>query len=89
MAYGITVKKDTGGSRIEIQCKHQNGLVYVVPAEASWVCSEELLHAHALAGFLKDLTKLEHPQVQQIMQKWGIYYRERPLAEEDAEATPR
>jgi hypothetical protein len=81
MAYGISVKQDTGGSRVEIECMHQSGLVYVVPAEASWVCSEELVHAHAIAGFFKDLAALQSPAVQQVMQKWGVYYRERPLAE--------
>lgn len=86
MAHGITVKQDTGGSRVEIQCKHQNALVYVVPAEASWVCTEELVHAHAIAGFFHDLTALESPDVQRVMQKWGLYYRERPL--NDEEETP-
>ena len=86
MGYGITVKQDTGGSRVEVQCKHQRGLLYVVPAEASWVCTPELVHAHALAGLLKELSALKDPSVQQVMQKWGIYYRERPLAEADQEA---
>ena len=83
MAHGITVKQDTGGSRVEIQCKHQNALVYVVPAEASWVCTEELVHAHAIAGFFHDLDALGSVDVQRVMQKWGLYYRERPLGEED------
>ena len=90
MPYGLTVKHGSGGTRVEVQCKHQNGLVYVVPAEASWVCSEELLHAHALAGFFKDLTLLKDPRVQQVMQTWGVYYRERPLEpppEEEREST--
>jgi hypothetical protein len=82
MAYGITVKQDTGGSRMEIQCMHQNGLVYVVPAELSWVCSAELVHAHALAGLLKDLTALNDAHVRGLMQKWGVYFRERPLTVE-------
>ncbi len=81
MAYGITVKRDTGGSRVEIECMHQSALVYVVPAEASWVCSDELVHAHAIAGFFKDLAALESPAVRQVMQRWGLYYRERPLAD--------
>ena len=87
MAYGITVKTGAGGTRVEFQCKHQNGLVYVVPAESSWVCSEELVHAHAMAGFLKDVTGLADPQVQGLLQKWGLYFRERPLAEEDQLST--
>ena len=79
MQYGITVKQDQGGKRLEIQCKHQNGLLYVVPSEASWVCSQEHLHAHALAGFLAELVGLQSPQVKDLMQRWGLYFRERPL----------
>ena len=80
--FGLTVKHDSGGKRIEVQCKHQNGLIYVVPSEASWVCTEELLHAHALAGFFRQLMALENPQVEAIMQRWGLYFRERALASE-------
>ena len=62
-----------------------DGLLYVVPAEASWVCTPELVHAHALAGLLKELTQLRDPRVEELMQKWGVYYRERPLAEAEQE----
>ena len=90
--FGLTVKHDTTGKRIEIECKHQNGLIYVVPSEASWVCSEDLLHAHALAGFFSQLNELEDERVKGIMRRWGIYYRPRPLAsgdeaEEDSDGT--
>ena len=78
--FGLTVKHDSGGKRVEIQCAHQNGLLYVVPSEASWVCSEELLHAHAIAGFFRQLIELDNPQVKDLMQRWGLYFRERPLA---------
>ena len=84
--HGITVKAGPEGSRIEIQCTHQNGLLYVVPAEASWVCSAELLPAHAMAGFLKELVKLGEPRVQSLMQRWGLYYRDRPVAPSPGEA---
>ena len=83
--FGLTVKHGSGGKRVEIQCPHQNGLLYVVPSEASWVCSEELLHAHAIAGFFKQLAELDNPQVKEIMQRWGLYFRERPLASQDDE----
>jgi hypothetical protein len=86
MAYGIAVKQGTGGSRVEIRCMHQNGLVYVVPAESNWVCTQDLVHAHALAGFFKDLTKAGDPWVRDLMQKWGLYFRERPLSEAEGEA---
>ncbi len=84
--FGLNVKDDSGGKRLEIQCPHQNGLLYVVPSEASWVCSDELLHVHALAGFLKQLVELNDPRVQDAMQEWGLYYRERPLATHEQEA---
>ena len=83
--FGLTVKHDSGGKRVEMQCPHQNGLLYVVPSEASWVCSEELLHAHAIAGFFKQLAELDNPEVKDIMQRWGLYFRERPLASQDEE----
>ncbi len=81
MANGITIKHDKGGKRLEVQCPHQHGLLYVVPSEASWVCDEENLHAHALAGFFKDLARLGNPDVKQAMQRWGIYFRELPVEE--------
>ncbi|MBM3940697.1 MAG: hypothetical protein FJ318_07400 [SAR202 cluster bacterium] len=83
MAYGITVKHDTGGSRMEIRSKNQAGLLYAVPSEGSWVASPETLHAHALAGFLHDLSRLQDPRVTALMRKWGLYYRDLPLEEDD------
>ena len=85
MPYGLTIKNDRSGKRLEAQCAHQNGLIYVVPSEASWVCSEEYLHVHALAGFFKELTGLADADVKRLMQKWGLYFRERPLDTEDDE----
>ncbi len=87
MAYGVTVKHDTGGVRVEVQCSHQSGMFYAVPAEASWVCQPQYLHAHSIAGFFRELMELGDPTVRQLMQRWGLYYRPRPLEpqEEDAE----
>jgi hypothetical protein len=87
MPNGITVKQGSGGSRVEIQCEHQNGLVYVVPGDASWVCTDDMRPAHAIAGFFKDLSRLDNTQVHDVMQRWGIYYRELPL--EPAEDDPQ
>ena len=81
--YGLAVKGESGSKRIELQCEHHNGLLYVVPSEASWVCSDELLHVHALAGFLKQLAQLDDPQVNEAMQRWGLYFRDRPLSTRD------
>ena len=85
--FGLIIKDDTGGKRIEMQCEHQNGLLYIVPSEASWVCSEELIHAHALAGFFGQIAELNDPRIKELMQRWGLYYRPRPLASTDAEHT--
>ena len=79
MVYGITVKQDVGGSRVEIRSQNQAGLLYAVPAEATWVAEEEQLHAHALAGFLSDLVDENDARVRELMQKWGLYYRKLPL----------
>ena len=81
--YGLAVKGESGSRRVELECEHHNGLLYVVPSEASWVCSDDLLHVHALGGFLKELVQLNDPQVKEAMQRWGLYYRERPLASHD------
>ena len=84
MAYGITVKQGTGGTRVEIRSRNQAGVLYVVPAEGSWVAAPEQLHAHALAGFFGDLSKLDDPHVRGLMSKWGLSFRELPLEDEEA-----
>lgn len=86
MDYGVTIKQGTGETRLDIRCAHQSGLLYVVPAEASWVCPPEHLLAHALAGFFKDLVNMDDPRVRDIMQRWGVYYRSRPLENEGVDA---
>ena len=83
MVQGINVKSGENGSRIEIECPHQNGLLYAVKAEASWVCTDELVHAHAMAGFLGDLVAMGDPKVADLMQVWGLYYRKRPLKDSE------
>ena len=70
-------------TRIRAVCQHQRGLIYVVPAPRSWVCSEELIPAHALAGFFRELVALKHGPVAELMQEWGIYYRQLPIVDEE------
>ena len=77
--FGLTVKQGSGGKRLEMQCSHQNGLLYVIPGDGSWVCSQELMHAHALAGFFRELVELNDDRLHQLMQRWGLYYRSRPI----------
>ena len=79
---GITIKPSDGMTRIQATCDHQSGLIYVVPAERSWVCDSKHLPAHALAGFFRELIALDHAEVKQLMLQWGIYYRQLPLTGE-------
>ncbi len=80
--HGLSIKPGQGMTRVQVSCMHQSGLLYVVPAEKSWVCSEEHMPAHAIAGFLTDLTNLKDSKVKELMQRWGIYFRQLPLEEE-------
>ena len=80
--HGTSVKGDTGSKRITLECEHQSGMLYVVPAESSWVCSDDKLHAHALAGFFRQLGQLENPIIDEVMQRWGLYYRTRGIGSE-------
>ena len=82
---GLEVKSSEDMTRIQAVCEHQRGLIYVVPAERSWVCSAESMPAHALAGFFRELAALKSPAVEDLMKQWGIYYRELP-APPEAEA---
>lgn len=77
---GIAINPDSsGGARVELGCKHQHGLLYVVPGNMNWVCTAEERPGHALAGFLKELSALDDPRVTDIMRRWGLYFRELPL----------
>lgn len=80
-AYGLIRRPGDGSDRIEMRCEHQNGILYMVPGERSWVCSDEHRHAHVLAGFFKELAALNDSRVREAMNRWGLYYRERPLDE--------
>lgn len=80
---GLTVKTSADMSRVQVTCQHQSGLIYAVPGDRSWVCSDELRAAHAMAGFFRELVALKDPRVESLMQQWGLYYRSLPL---DADA---
>ena len=83
---GLEVITGNDMTRIRAICEHQRGLIYVVPAERSWVCDKEHLLAHALAGFFRELTALQNKEVEGLMQQWGIYFRQLPEEQESAEA---
>ena len=79
---GLEVKPGADMTRIRAVCEHQSGLLYVVPAERSWVCSPESMPAHALAGFFRELAALKNPRVEDLMKQWGLYYRQLPVSQE-------
>ena len=81
--YGFAIKQGQDMTRLHLRCTHQHGLVYFVPAEKSWVCSPERIPAHALAGFFGELMGLKDANVKDIMQRWGLYFRQLPLDEEE------
>ena len=84
---GMTITPGKEMTRIQVACKHQQGLIYVVPAERSWVCNSTDLPAHALAGFFRELVGLQRPEVSALMQQWGIYYRQLPPSEASSDST--
>ncbi len=86
-ANGLEVKTGQDVTRVQMTCEHQSGLLYMVPGEKSWVCSQEMMPAHALAGFLGELVELGDPRVKAMMQRWGVYFRSLPLEETDGEGT--
>ena len=79
---GLQVKSSEDMTRIQAVCEHQRGLIYVVPAERSWVCTPESMPAHALAGFFRELSALKNTAVEDLMKQWGIYYRQLPAPPE-------
>ena len=86
--FGLDVIKGSDMTRIKAVCEHQRGLLYVVPAERSWVCNKENLSAHALAGFFRELSSLGNKEVDGLMQQWGLYFRQLPMELEEVEAAP-
>ena len=82
---GLQITPGAEMTRIQVTCEHQQGLIYVVPAERSWVCNSETLPAHALAGFFRELVGLQRPEISDLMRQWGIYYRQLPQSEVSTE----
>ena len=83
---GLELRPSEDMTRIRVVCEHQRGLIYVVPAERSWVCSPEYMPAHALAGFFRELVALKQPDVEDLMKQWGLYYRQLPAPQEGEES---
>ena len=82
---GFTLKAGEGSASMEMECPHQNGLLYMVPGDRSWVCEDDVRPAHVLAGFFKEIAALDDARIREAMNNWGLYYRPRPLAAEEPE----
>ena len=77
--FGIKLNCTSNSARLELECPHQNALIYSIPSEGSWVCTEELRASHALAGFLGDIVNLQDSRISQLLNHWGLFYRARPI----------
>jgi hypothetical protein len=49
------------------------------------VCSQDQAPSHALAGFFGELVQMKDSKVAELMQSWGIYYRQLPLETDQVE----
>lgn len=76
---GLNIKEDSTGFTIKLQCPHQNSIAYIIPSESNWVCQKELMTPHAISGFFSDLVELNDSKIENLMQKWGIYFRVKEL----------
>lgn len=77
---GFTLKSGKGSASLAMECPHQNGLLYMVPGDRSWVCEDDVRPAHVLAGFFRELAALDDARVKEAMNRWGLYYRPRQMA---------
>ncbi len=77
---GFNLRTGQGSASLEMECPHQNGLLYMVPGDHSWVCEDDLRPAHVLAGFFSEIAALDDARIREAMNRWGLYYRPRPLA---------
>ena len=77
--YGTQIIAKEDMTRFDFACAHQSGVLYIIPAESSWVCEGKDINAHALAGFFRQISRLEDSRIQGIMQRWGLYYRPRAI----------
>ena len=68
---------------MEMECPHQNGLLYMVPGDRSWVCEDDVRPAHVLAGFFKEISDLDDARIREAMNRWGLYYRPRALSSKE------
>ena len=80
---GFTLKAGQGSASMGMECPHQNGLLYMVPGDRSWVCEDEVRPAHVLAGFFKEISDLNDARIREAMNRWGLYYRQRDLKTQD------
>ena len=76
MGKGISIKNNSGSTRINLRCNHSKGILYFVNTEFNWVCKDEGMYSHSLIGFFNDISNLDDKKISSLMQKWGIYFRD-------------
>lgn len=83
---GLEWRQSQGQWTMTAACHHQAGRLYVVEgATSNWVCSSQARPSHSLAGFFRELGELEDPRIKELMHRWGLYFRQIPLAEQPTE----
>ena len=79
---GFEIKCQTDMATIKLGGSHQHCLLYVLHgAKGNWVVDKNEIIGHSLAGLMKDITALQDPRIQTILDKWGIRYRSLPIKE--------
>lgn len=86
MPRGLDFHRGHGQWIVTMGCEHQHGRLYVIEgAEMNWVETSMPLVPHSLAGFFRELVELQDPRIKDLMQRWGLYYRQLPLEEKEEE----
>tara|TARA_Y100001960_G_C14561457_1_gene771015 strand:+ start:694 stop:948 length:255 start_codon:yes stop_codon:yes gene_type:complete len=71
----FSIEHGDQSKKFKLKCDHRGGILYIIPSEASWVCDDTSFHAHAIEGFFSDLLKISDPQIENLFNKWGMFYR--------------
>ena len=79
----LKINRSESQVRIELKCDHKSGILYIVPSDSSWVCKDQNLGSHSISGFFSDIIENGDKKTIDLMQKWGVYYRNNPFMDSD------
>jgi|TARA_B110000263_G_C15277924_1_gene496762 hypothetical protein len=80
---GLTIKNQKDLTSIEASSSNQHGLIYITHgAPKNWVAKPDEMVSHTLAGFFKALTEIEDPKIQDLLNAYGLVYRELEISSE-------